>query len=32
MAVIYIVCALIVVFANISAVPGVFASIVQGRF
>ena len=32
MAVIYIVCALIVVFANISAVPGVFASIFKGAF
>ena len=32
MAVIYIVCALVVVFANISAVPGVFASIFKGAF
>ena len=32
MAVIYIVCALIVVFANISAVPGVFACIFKGAF
>ena len=32
MAVIYIVCALIVVFANVSAVPGVFASIFKGAF
>ena len=32
MAVIYIVCALIVVFANLSAVPGVFASIFKGAF
>ena len=32
MAVIYIVCALVVVFANISVVPGVFASIFKGAF
>ncbi len=32
MAVVYIVCALIVVFANADAVPGVFASIFQGAF
>ncbi len=32
MAVIYIVCALVVVFANLSAVPGVFASIFKGAF
>ena len=32
MAVIYIVCALVVVFANVSAVPGVFASIFKGAF
>lgn len=32
MAVIYIVCALVVVFANISAVPGVFTSIFKGAF
>ena len=32
MAIIYIVCALIVVFANVSAVPGVFASIFKGAF
>ena len=32
MAIIYIVCALIVVFANLSAVPGVFASIFKGAF
>ena len=32
MAVIYIVCAPVVVFANISAVPGVFASIFKGAF
>ena len=32
MAVIYIVCALIVVFSNVSAVPGVFASIFKGAF
>mgnify|MGYP000806930932 CR=1 FL=1 len=32
MAIIYIVCALIVVFANIGSVPGVFASIFKGAF
>ena len=32
MAVIYIVCALVVVFANLSAVPGVFTSIFKGAF